>query len=40
MATKIPKPKLTKLIRDYQVGDVYYELAKLCGLTNEPDIKK
>jgi hypothetical protein len=25
------------LIRDYQGGDVYYALAKLCGLTTDPD---
>ena len=25
------------LMRDYQGGDVYYALAKLCGLTDDPD---
>ena len=28
------------LMHDYQTGDVYYALAKLCGLTNDPDQKR
>jgi hypothetical protein len=28
------------LMRDYQTGDVYYGLAKLCGLTDELDLKQ
>ena len=28
------------LMHDYQSGDVYYALAKLCGLTNDPDQKR
>ena len=27
------------LMRDYSGGDVYYALAKLCGLTDDPDLK-
>jgi DNA polymerase I len=29
-----------RLMHDYQAGDVYHALAKLCGLTNDPDIKR
>jgi DNA polymerase-1 len=29
-----------QLMADYQSGDVYYGLAKLCGLTNDPDQKR
>ena len=29
-----------QLIDDYRGGDVYHALAKLCGLTNDPDIKR
>jgi DNA polymerase I len=29
-----------QLKRDYSEGDVYYALAKLCGLTNDPDLKR
>jgi hypothetical protein len=29
-----------QLIDDYQSGDAYHALAKLCGLTDEPDIKR
>ena len=29
-----------RLMHDYQTGDVYYALAKLCGLTNDPDVKR
>ena len=28
------------LMNDYRDGDVYYALAKLCGLTNDPDQKR
>lgn len=28
------------LINDYKAGDVYHALAKLCGLTNDSDIKR
>jgi DNA polymerase I len=28
------------LMRDYQTGDVYYALAKLCGLANDPDQRR
>jgi DNA polymerase I-like protein with 3'-5' exonuclease and polymerase domains len=28
------------LMADYQAGDVYHALAKLCGLTKDPDIKR
>jgi DNA polymerase I len=28
------------LIEDYLAGDIYYALAKLCGLTNDADIKR
>jgi DNA polymerase I len=28
------------LINDYKAGDVYHALAKLCGLTNDPDIRR
>ena len=29
-----------QLKHDYSEGDVYYALAKLCGLTNDPDLKR
>ena len=29
-----------QLKRDYSEADVYYALAKLCGLTNDPDLKR
>ena len=29
-----------QLAEDYSAGDIYYALAKLCGLTNETDIKR
>jgi DNA polymerase-1 len=29
-----------RLINDYVGGDVYHALAELCGLTNDPDIKR
>ena len=28
------------LMEDYAGGDIYHALAKLCGLTNDPDIKR
>ena len=28
------------LMNDYQAGDVYHALAKLCGLTTEPDPRR
>lgn len=28
------------LMRDYQAGDIYYALARLCGLTDDPDQKR
>ena len=35
-----PRPATQRLMADYRGGDVYHALARLCGLTDDPDPKR